>query len=151
MGALRWTGGVELMARTSLRQQVEALKRTIALKISNDPDPLPCEAGLPMPRLQLRWQDLPMNDPAGFGKTWICRYELIIPLREHDIRAEREGKPDRPFHRVLIGTTRAGCSSPPEFAPYRDGAHAAWDGAVLGGLPVFVITPDGRAAKQPAE
>lgn len=29
--------------------------------------------------------------------------------------------------------------------PFRDGAHARWDGKQFGGLPIYVISPDGSA------
>ncbi|MDX4957865.1 hypothetical protein [Delftia acidovorans] len=112
---------------------------------------------LPAPRLQLRWM-LSAADPAH---QWECHYELVMPLRGGDIRAERIGPrggklsalkelaiPMKPP--TLRGGKSTPCTCPfkgTRFydAPYRDGAHAQWDAAALGNLPLFVIAPDGMA------
>ena len=35
--------------------------------------------------------------------------------------------------------------------PYRDGAHARWDSEELGGIPVYVIAPNGTAIRHTSE
>lgn len=112
---------------------------------------------LPAPRMQLRWEN------AG-GENWLCRYELVIALRDGDVRREI-WKNGRELARKLPKTmaiamkppTKRNSSSrfPPcttcdgkiRFAdtPFRDGSHAKWDALQLGGLPVYVIAPDGEA------
>ena len=134
-------------------RKVAELERKIAVQVNDDAEPLACELDLPAPRLQLRWQRQPTSDVEWMGEpTWLCRYELIIPLREHDIRRERDDQPKRPFHRALISTTKStGRGDGPDYAPFRDGAHARWDSKALDGLPVYVISTDGRAIKQEPE
>lgn len=108
---------------------------------------------LPTPRLQLRWE------PSKFdGYNWQCNYELVILLKEHDIRRDIY-KNDRllkkkaprelaiqmksPQLRLSEATP---CAAPNgeryTDTPYRDGAHAKWDSEQLK-LPVYVIAPDG--------
>ena len=41
---------------------------------------------LPAPRLQLRWAPAKPNKHKW---NWACHYELVLPLREHDIRGEQ--------------------------------------------------------------
>lgn len=92
--------------------------------------------GLPLPRLQLTWQKLDTFD-------WECHYELLIPVREHDIRNES----NRGYIPVPIGKTNVhtGHERGPVMqdgtldAPFRDGAHAKWDSDRLGGMPIFVV------------
>lgn len=108
---------------------------------------------LPAPRLQLRWATNP--DEPG----WICYYELVLPLREFDLRREvyddkDERLPDITEMPLLIRTTtRTGNGTPCTARngdrysdpPFRDSAHAMWDSEALGGMPIFVIAPDGVA------
>lgn len=112
---------------------------------------------LPAPRLQLRWTPR-SADPAH---QWECHYELVMPLGSSDIRAERFGPRGGRLSSLkelaismkpptLRGGTSTPCTCPfkgTRFydAPYRDGAHAQWDAAALGNLPLFVIAPDGMA------
>ena len=112
---------------------------------------------LPAPRLQFRW--VPYQPETGnervFGYDWACYYELVLPLGEHDIRREvyKDGEQVGERHELVLpfpGFTkvgRGGSSKPCEDGrpdtPFRDGAHAKWDSEALGGLPVFVIAPDG--------
>lgn len=108
---------------------------------------------LPAPRLQLRWA--PSTDSRY---QWECHYELVIPLDKHDIRAEQEGPRGgrRPPLKELVipmkpPTMRNSTGTPCTSVcgerycdtPFRDGAHAHWDSAVLGSPPVYVIAPDG--------
>lgn len=138
-------------------------------------------AALPAPRLQLRWE---INagkqrfaaDDARFAKLlgqepraptpeWLCHYELVLPLGEHDVRRETYGprggrRADRtelvvPLKRPAV---RGGAGVPctvtdtgERYAdpPFRDGAHAQWDARLLGDPPVYVIAPDGSAFRYP--
>lgn len=114
---------------------------------------------LPAPRLQLRWEA--STAAVSFGRAdWACHYELVLPLREYDQRREiydNDGEliEEREEHVVPIrGPTLRGSTSTPCYggdgtfhadAPIRDGAHAQWDSVALGGLPIYVIAPDGKA------
>jgi len=96
---------------------------------------LPTNAGLPLPRLELRW--------VKTGETWYvreCIYELVMPLRNWDVRRECGAKqPKFDCLRIEMGRTYVdgGNGKSPVCdgvvdAPFRDGAHARWDGEVLG-------------------
>ncbi len=116
---------------------------------------------LPLPRLQLRWEASDKNEQY----QWLCHYELVIPLREFDIRRENcdeKGNIEKgpPWVAIAMkpptgrGSDKIPCSSVDGAdryydAPYRDGRHAVWDSEVLGGLPVYVIAPDGAAFANP--
>ena len=115
---------------------------------------------LPAPRLQLRWSPYePQNgDNAAFGFNWACYYELVLPLGEYDQRREiyEDGEFVGERQELVLpfpGFTRTGRSRAPcaddsglvSETPFRDGAHAQWDSVALGGLPIFVIAPDGTA------
>ena len=120
-------------------------------------DPTPSREApdaLPVPRLQLRW--VPSTRKREY--QWECHYELVMPLREHDIRREDEDGRDVRSEFVvamkepqLRGSTGVPCQAPDGTrycdTPFRDGAHAHWDAEVLGNLPVYVIAPDGKAFK----
>lgn len=116
---------------------------------------LAAEASLPAPRLQLRWAEA---DDGDKHYQWHCHYELVLPLREHDIRREvydAEGVQTGEVSELVVPLkppTRRGSGCEPCRAqdgtsycdaPYRDGAHAGWDAAALGGLPVYVIDVQG--------
>jgi len=118
---------------------------------------VPERDALPAPRLQLRWSEANDNDPHY---QWHCHYELVLPLREHDIRREvydDDGMQTGEVAELVVPlkppTRRSGGGEPCRAqdgthycdAPYRDGAHAKWDAAALGGLPVYVLDPEGRA------
>lgn len=112
---------------------------------------------LPAPRLQLRWE--PNQGTKRYPSErypWTCRYELVMPLRDGDIRGD-EGKKKRRQLTVRMGVkTLRGSDCEPMYrwptneffadAPYRDGRHAEWDANALGGIPIYVIGIDGRAA-----
>lgn len=106
---------------------------------------------LPAPRLQLRWASA---EPNEHNYQWQCHYELILPLREGDIRRGEEEQELKELVVALKEPTVRGSNSIPcrtrdgEYyydAPYRDGVHAKWDAEVLGNLPIYVISLDGRA------
>lgn len=111
---------------------------------------------LPAPRIQLRW--LPSTLRREY--QWECHYELVIPLDKHDVRAEQVGPRGgrRPNLKELVipikepsvrGSTGTPCMAQDGSRyydpPFRDGAHAQWDAAVLGNPPIYVIAPDGMA------
>lgn len=107
----------------------------------------PAEArpeGLPAPRLQLRWED-----KAEDGFERVCHYELVFPIREHDVRNDTKTG----FAVIRLGRTRQGGGEPDwrvrldNRIPFRDGVHAAWDSRVFGSLPIIVIAPDGTWAE----
>lgn len=140
--------------RSMQRQAQESIDAVIAemrnvLRVRYDAGAARLPQGLPAPRLQLRWE----NGDERY--EWACSYELVLPLREFDIRNDA-----KTGHAVIeLGRTRVGGSGAPPWrhseprscTPYRDGAHALWDSAVLGGLPVYVVAPDGGTKLVPAE
>lgn len=94
---------------------------------------------LPAPRLQLRWES-----------EFLCHYELVLPLRELDIRRELGDRDEvgSRFLAVPLGCTRRGGSGNVPVLedgrvdmPYRDGCHIKWDAAALN-LPAFAIWQD---------
>lgn len=127
------------------------------------------------PRLQLRWE--PNTGKQRFAADnewlekhlgrkidpvpeWLCHYELVLPLEEHDIRREvygpRGGRQKQDRTELVVAMkppTVRSCSAVPctvkntgeRYAddPIRDGPHAIWDSAKLGGLPIYVVAPDG--------
>lgn len=106
---------------------------------------------LPAPRLQLRWT--PMKPESGY--QWACYYELVVPLRDGDIRrgGSRSSNPTTlvvPMRRKCLRGSRNEPMIGPggelyADTPYRDGRHAEWDAAELGGIPIYVVALDGRA------
>lgn len=101
---------------------------------------------LPAPRLELRWTD-ERKDGGQYERQ--CNYNLVLPLREHDIRRE-EGSHE---FVVNLGQTRSRSGRPAIRAegeihvPFRDGAHIQFDREALNPqLPMFVI--DGEFAQQ---
>jgi hypothetical protein len=98
------------------------------------------------PRLELRWRKT--------GNDWTqreCDYNIVIPLREHDIRREDEdGNKVRDELTIHIGSTsvEGGRAEEPVYengdidTPFRDGAHALWDSEVLNGMPIYAVCGD---------
>ena len=111
-------------------------------------------AEMKSPRLQLRWQKSEVHG------EYLCHYELVLPLRESDIRrevyddaGEEIGKRSELVIPIKEPTRRTGnhvpCRSlsgegPYYDTPYRDGAHAKWDAEHLGNLPIYCVTLDGQ-------
>lgn len=101
---------------------------------------------LAAPRLQLRWS----HDDSG-RSNWVCNYEMVLPLRQGDCRNDEGAN----FAVIELGRTLVGGGGAPPWEraiveqsmPYRDGAHARWDAEALGGLPIYVLGPDGAARK----
>lgn len=97
------------------------------------------ELGLPLPRLQLTWEKL--DEPDEDGYTWLCRYEIMMPLPKHDIRNERQWG----CYPASIGGTRTTGAGPMKWGkletPFRDGSHIQWDSINLG-MPAFVVYGD---------
>ena len=92
--------------------------------------------GLPLPRLELRW--------VKIKESWDereCIYEMVIPLRELDLRREdKNGKQVRSTLRIEMGRTNVTGGTknaqPPIYdgkvdAPFRDGVRAQWDADAL--------------------
>ena len=80
------------------------------------------------PVLELTWSK---STEKGFN--WHAEYELVIPVRDADIRSENG------VFRVKLGGTNIETSTkdfPMEdgavSVPYRDGAHMKWDAEALG-------------------
>jgi hypothetical protein len=111
---------------------------------------------LPTPRIQLRWE----ASDERHGYQWKCHYELVIQLGEYDIRREvyKDGMQLRKkLPRELLipikepswrGSSQTPCGQGDHRyadTPYRDGAHAMWDGIQLGTPPIYSIAPDGQA------
>lgn len=130
--------------------ELDAEKAKIAgvARVRYDAEAKRFPVGCPAPRLQLRWEAC--TDRPGY--EWICHYELVFPLREHDIRND----PKTGYCVAELSLTRTGGGEGlvrfaddrlGEATPFRDGAHAAWDSEVLRGLPIYVIAPDGRFAR----
>lgn len=130
------------------RQAVAAIREKRAeianiLRVDYDAPPATRPEGLPVPRLQLRWEHA---DDGMYER--VCHYELVFALQEYDCRNDAKTG----FGVVQLGRTNQGGAEPKwgeelgRCTPFRDGAHALWDAAHFGGLPVFVIAPDGQHA-----
>ena len=96
-------------------------------------------------------------------ESWRVLYELVLPLRELDIRgtfgnAAVDSPEDTPNGRTVylakdnsmrLPLGRTEVTAYPGYPmrgenisiPFRDGAHAQWDGQRLGGLAVYAKTP----------
>lgn len=110
--------------------------------------------------LQLRWEEGTTQQGERFSwpgdQTWLCHYELVLPLSRWDIRREtgEDGFPETDELVIAIKpptvrtTTTRPCSLPggEDYAdtPFRDGAHARWDRELLGNIDVYVVTPAGK-------
>lgn len=124
-------------------------------------DALQKSTTLPAPRLQLRWSPSAIKPEY----KWLCHYELVLPLQKGDIRRDvydDDGELIGEISELAIPinpptmreSTRAPCTALDGSRyyddPYRDGAHAQLDAKVLGGLPIFVIAPDGMTFERAA-
>lgn len=99
--------------------------------------------------------------------AFACHYELVIPLGENDIRREiwEDGVQIGERDKLVIAmseypTRRTGGGIPCVEretgyyyfdAPYRDGAHAKWDSATMGNIPIQVIAVDGTVIEDDRE
>ncbi len=99
---------------------------------------------LPAPRLELRWR----REGDDWSVAW-CDYQLVLPLRDGDLRREWTGTDTLTLRITTTRRTSPGPASdqhPVSRAgidvPYRDAAHAEWDAAALHGVPVFVVCDD---------
>lgn len=112
-----------------------------------------------MTYLRLRWEQ-------ESESSFLCHYELVISLDKNDIRREIWEDGEEVGMRTEIvtslspnGSTRRSMSTQPpcilgetgEYyfdAPFRDGAHAMWDSAKLGNIPVRVMALDGTLLEE---
>jgi hypothetical protein len=103
---------------------------------------------LPVPRLQIEWE------AGASDREWIVWYELIMPLRSHDGRKCSSRRANNKgfgwcdgtnMHYHMGRTNIQGGLGPVHLGvidtPFRDGAHARWDAAVLK-LPVYAVYGD---------
>lgn len=127
----------------------------------NTKPPLLKASELPMPRLELRWDADDAEPPEGYpAGTRACRYLLVIPLDQWDIRREDEdGKQVRnSFEKELRCTVRSGGGAMPLIwpgtnsidTPYRDNAHIRWDSHVLK-IPAYVTAGEHAMAIEAME
>jgi hypothetical protein len=103
--------------------------------------PLLKSTELPVPRLELRWDPADAPPPEGYPVgTQACRYLIVIPLGNWDIRREDEnGEKVRDVLEKELGCTVRSHGNPqlvwPESnsidTPYRDGTHIALDSHAL--------------------
>lgn len=108
------------------------------------------ERNLPVPRMELRWDERPAADGM-----LACSQNIVLKLRENDIRREQadvavDGFIQRDYITVNIDVSAQECSdgeSPVNAAqdgtgsiwrPFRLTAHALWDAEQLQ-LPVYVV------------
>lgn len=130
-------------AMAAIRQAQDEMKGVLKVLYAAPAEMRP--EGLAVPRLQLRWEDTP-----GGTHDRVCHYELVFPLHQHDCRND----PGTGFAVVQLGRTNQS-GGPVDYwagnladrTPYRDGCHAQWDSEIFGGLPIYVIAPDGRSAE----
>lgn len=99
---------------------------------------------LPAPRLELRWRQPTNAELREQTCDWICDYNLVVPLAEHDRRCPEKGP--REFV-TLLGQTASSGEHSPEYPPVGDGAHASWDRKHLGDLPVYLIQAGGESSR----
>ena len=105
---------------------------------------------LPAPRMQLRWSPSTKGERRASWcevpgvQAWTCRYELVLPLQNGDIRRGRSGTAEDDFLIIPMGQTTT-MGDEPWHMPFRDNAHSREDAAALGGLPVYLIDAKGNA------
>ncbi|MET3481566.1 hypothetical protein [Methylobacterium sp. 1973] len=127
-------------AMDAIRQTQEEMRKVLKVRYDTSDDV--CLPSLPAPRLQLRWEQL--SDWSA-----VCHYEMVFPLAQHDVRND----PGSNHGVVELGRTNVNgerrnwetCDLA-NAVPYRDGVHMDIDAAVFGGMPAYVIAPDGRSA-----
>jgi hypothetical protein len=130
-------------ARAAIKSAEDEMRNRLHVLYDAGPDRLP--EGLPAPRLQLRWAQ---EECEGYDR--VCYYEMVFSLREFDVRNDSKAG----FAVIELGKSMQGGGSEPwtrtpprARRPFRDGAHADWDSVVFGGLPIFVISPNGEAVE----
>lgn len=106
---------------------------------------------LPAPRLELRWDADDAPPPEGYPVgTRACRYLIVLPLGQWDIRREDEHcNQVRDTLEKELGCTIRSLGNPQLVwhdpntvdTPYRDGRHAAWDSATLK-IPAYAVAGD---------
>lgn len=104
------------------------------------------------PCIQFRWVK---GDGSDFCRDWECHYEIVIPLREFDIRREdKDGNIVRENLVIYNSVTYSGAKIPCIYeneyffdTPYRDGAHSHWDNQYLN-FPIYAIAPDGTVIEK---
>lgn len=99
---------------------------------------------LPAPRLQITWK-------ASKGKMFKAVYELVMPLRDADIRHTKAGADGLMHVPMSVGNSSDTFVGNPAFSgtirePTIDGIHARWDSIALS-LPVYIVC-QGKAIKQ---
>lgn len=100
---------------------------------------------LPRPRIQFVWVAHPT-----FDGVWFCHYQLVLNVQPFDIRREGESLYGDYVIELEPPTRRSSNQIPCILAgqyypdlPFRSGRHGSWDSFQLGGLPVFVRSPNG--------
>jgi hypothetical protein len=88
---------------------------------------------LPIPRLQLRWDE---ENEEG----WVCNYELVIKLGKGDCRRDlsESGIMAIPLGRTVRTSSHSPITDGVVDTPFRDGAHIKWDSKQLS-LPMYAI------------
>jgi hypothetical protein len=127
----------KVRARNAIDEATASIRNILRVKYDA---PKECLPGLPSPRLQLRWEQTEYDGN-------VCHYEMVFPLQEWDIRNDA-----KTGHAVVeLGRTKSSgdrnwsSGGASELTPFRDGAHAKWDSSLFGDIPIYAITPYGRA------
>lgn len=121
------------------------------------------KTGSDCPRLQLRWEDAPPYVKKKYGDgSWLCNYELVIPLEEFDPRAyDDNGARVRDEHAIEMtlpqlrmgNTERPPCRSSVSgdyvFEPPFRLLYQVENDSRLLGLPLVVIAVDGTVIERP--
>lgn len=135
-------------AVASFKDEANVALRAAEAKISDHflvdyvPGPARIPAALPCPRLQLRWSH-------DSDDRFTCHYEMVFALQKGDIRDEA-GTGHCVVHLGRTRTTSDPCEGGRIHLPFRATVHARLDAEQLGGLPIFLVAPDGRHEEVPA-
>lgn len=97
---------------------------------------------LPFPRLELQWRKTRKDDEMDYYE-WACDYVLLtFPANSGDARCNKEMATGTKYSahpvKYVLNTSYRNSTEEPYAGdtPYRDGAHAAWDGIALN-VPVY--------------